>query len=106
MRSTSKKSSSCSADRQRGFGAAIPDVFHELTRALAPSEVQRMLARLVAWDRQRGEARLAQILVERARATVADDVERAGDGKGGDRQAARHRFDQDYPQRIAARGKK
>src|ERR1700691_2265322 len=98
MRSTSKKSSSCLADRQRGSGAALPDVAHKLTRALAPSEVQRMLARLVAWYRQRGEARLAQILVERARATVADDVERAGDGIGGDGQAARHRFDQDDPE--------
>ena len=46
--------------------AALLDIAEKLTRALAPGELQRMLARGGARDLQRGEAGGAEILAENA----------------------------------------
>src|SRR5271170_6719020 len=81
------------------------DMVHELARTLAPAEVQRMLSRLAVRNLQRREAGFAQVLVKRARAAIADHVERAGNGKGGDGQAARQRLEQDDSECVRARGK-
>ena len=63
-----------------------------------------MFERTLARDGEGGEAGGAKIVVERAGAAVADDVERAGDWKGGDGCAARQRFDEHDPERVGARG--
>ena len=49
---------------------------------------------------QRGQAGRAQIVVQRADRRVADDVARAGDRKGRDRQAAGQRLQQHQAERI------
>ena len=73
-----------------------------LSRQLKFSECSRGI---VTRNLQRRETGFAQVLVKRARAAVADHVEWAGDGKGGDGQAARQRLEQDDSERVGARGK-
>ncbi|ABA51161.1 hypothetical protein BURPS1710b_1413 [Burkholderia pseudomallei 1710b] len=53
-------------------------------------------------DLQRLEARLAQIVVHRARAAVAEHVDGARHRIGGDGRAARERFEQHEPERVGA----
>src|SRR5207302_1893947 len=58
--------------------------------------------RTLARDFERLQAGGVEVLVEDARAAVADHVERAGDGVAGDREAARQGLDQDDAERVGA----
>ncbi len=64
-----------------------------------------MLMRALARNLQRGQARGAKVVVERAGAALADHVERSGHGERGDRQAARQRLDDDVAEGVGLRGK-
>ena len=69
-----------------------------------PSVAEGIFARRFARNRQCLHAGRPQVFVQDARPRT-DDVDRAGDRKGRDRQSARQRFDHHDAERIGAGGK-
>ena len=83
---------------------SFPDIAEELPRARFPGIALRRRPAGVAGDREGGEGSHAQIPVEHTATGIADDVARACDRIGRDRQARGQRLQHDDAERVGEAG--